>query len=106
MRPLHVLRKKMKTHITVHCIILCILGASIVVELSGIIEYKLTKNIMSYFSLGFVSFGSLWGLQRLLSLQKRIEEGAEITVNTAEAYIFPYPIIIAGIITYLTSISI
>ncbi len=96
----------MKLHIIVHCIILCILGVLISVELSGIIEYELTKNVMSYFSLGFISFGSLCGLQRLLSLQKRIREGAEITVNTAEAYIFPYPIIAVGIITYLTSISI
>jgi len=94
----------MKYHIIIHCIFLVFLGVLIVVDVSGIIEYELTKNLMSYLSLGFTSFGSLWGIQRLLSLNKRIQEGAEITVNTAEAYIFPYPIILVGFLTYLTSI--
>ena len=61
------------------------------------------KNGMSYVGLGLVVLGSFWGLSRLLTLNKRIEEGAEITVSTAEAFIFPYPVILTGLITYFTS---
>ena len=95
----------MKLHIVIHSVTLCALAVSVALDSLELVECNLTKNVMSYVGLGFTALGSSWGLMRLLTLKKRINKGDEIAVNSAEAFIFPYPIMLVGMVTYITSVS-
>lgn len=81
---------EMKSHLVIHSIVFFSLLLIGVYAWLNVWTWVLPRDLAILISYALAVFSSLFGICKAAQYNRKVENGCEITVTTAEAKIFPY----------------